>query len=65
MTTEQARAELGKLAYTITDVNQDEAARRLLERLSTRDDATELRDALVVIGAATLVQTPRRLSRVA
>jgi len=56
MTHGEAQAVLRGLAAALAEPGPDEAARRLLERISGREDAEELRAALVERGALALVQ---------
>jgi hypothetical protein len=48
---ERAQAELMKLAASVSDRDPGAATARLLERVAARDDADELRGALLIAGA--------------
>ena len=56
MTAAQARLALRHLAVGVAERDRGAAVARLLERLATRDDAEELRAALVVAGAAAVLR---------
>lgn len=47
--------ELQRAAQRVTEETEDAAVSRLMERLSSRDDAAVLRDALTLLGARALV----------
>jgi hypothetical protein len=50
VTRDEARATLGRLAATVREQTEDQAAVRLLERISGETEADVLRDALVELG---------------
>ncbi len=50
-----ALAELRRMAAGLEDEEPAAASRRLLERVSAREDAEELRAALVELGAVALI----------
>lgn len=51
----EAIEDLRRVAATIAERDPEAAAERLLERISARDDATELRAALTGLGARAIV----------
>jgi hypothetical protein len=53
------RSRLTRVARAVAEPSEVEAVARLLERLAAHDDAAELRDALVVAGAAALIREVR------
>lgn len=55
MTPEIARARLRRVALSITEASEAEAVARLLEKLACEPDADELRAALVLAGAAAVL----------
>jgi len=59
----QAQDRLRRVARAVTEASEAEAVSRLLERLSTDADATALRDALVLAGAAATLRDVRETAR--
>lgn len=57
MTPDAARARLRRVALSVTETSEPEAVARLLERLATEPDADELRAALVLAGAAAMLNS--------
>lgn len=55
MNRDEALATLHRVALHVVEHSQTAAVERLLERLSVRDDAEELRAALVLAGAAAVL----------
>ena len=51
----EALATLQQLSAGVDQADAEASARRLLERIAARDDAAELRAALVELGARALV----------
>lgn len=60
MTRAVAAERLRRVAAAITETSEPEAISRLLERLAARDDAEELRAALVLAGARALLREASR-----
>lgn len=56
MTPNAARARLERVAAAVTEASEAAAIDRFLERLSVLPDAEQLRAALVLAGAATLLR---------
>lgn len=56
MTREEAIAAARVAAATVFETDVDQAAARLMERLSVREDASELRDALAELGARAILR---------
>jgi len=59
MTRTEAALALAALAATVREEDHEAAAGRLLERLSEQEAAEELRAALVVVGAMTIIREVR------
>jgi hypothetical protein len=59
MDIEHAQDRLRRVAQAVTERSEPEAVSRLLERLSTDQDAAALRDALVLAGAASVLHDVR------
>jgi hypothetical protein len=59
MNREEARTTLGRLVATVREETEDQAAVRFLERIAATQDPEALRDALVEVGAATILRAAR------
>jgi len=55
MTPAEALAQLERLAALVVEDDPEAGASRLLERVAAREDAAELRDALVLRGARAVI----------
>lgn len=60
MTPHAAQARLRRVAECVTEASEAEAVARFLERLAACDEAEELRAALVLAGAAALLDSEAR-----
>jgi hypothetical protein len=56
MTREKAHVTLKVLAGSVHELTEDQAAVRLLERISASEDPSMLRDALVELGARAILR---------
>ena len=59
-TPELAVLRLRRVARGVSEPCEREAVSRFLERLTAQPDASELRDALVIMGAAAVLREERR-----
>jgi hypothetical protein len=59
MTPEAARDRLRRVAIAVTEASEPEAVVRFLEKISAHEEAEELRAALVLAGAAAVLNEVR------